>query len=844
MKKTLRDVAAGREEGPNKAIGDKNIDLSSSSAANEENILLPAPTDNPNQTVYMPIAFDADEDLTSFDPFAPSKVPVPPPRHKNTANRSHQSNVTNPVHGLTEFDDLPTEEVVVQPQFDPKRSLRRSREVVVKKDSNKMAGSPPSDSKLMVKDENGRVSPAFDIVDGSEVDSTPYPASGARFSQIMKARENVVKLRMAAKETEFTEKFPFTIFVGTWNVNGQVAGECLKPWLSVDSTPPDIITVGFQELDLSAEALVFNDSSREESWLKALEKALPANAEYSRLRTVRLVGMMLTVFIQTKHMQHVVELASETCGTGIMGKMGNKGGVSVRFQLHNSTICFVNSHLAAHLAEYERRNQDFKEVSSRLQFSRFEPPMMITHHDVVIWLGDLNYRLDDLDVDRIKGLIDGYKLEELYKFDQLRKQRLAGKVFQGYTEGKLCFKPTYKFDPGTNEWDTSEKGRAPAWCDRILWRSKALEQIAYRSHPALMLSDHKPVSALFSAGVKIVNRSRERQVFEEIMLELDRVENDHLPQVKLGKTEFHFNEVQFMEDKVDILPVANIGQVPVEFQFIPKLDDKEIAQPWLKLQPRSGVIMPGDVKEIEITVSIDKEIAPTLHNHWKLEEILVLHLIDGKDFFSQVPINGNFVPSVFGASLSSLVRMYGPISMIPVEKLINLDTSPALDTPGVGAEPLEIPKELWLLVDHLYRNGMREENILIQSGLDSEIVRIRNYLDTGQKGTMQALQEPVVPYKFQSKCMDACTNFFLCKQVISQIPDCHINVFRYITSFLREVLKYVSDNKLSAKMLATVFGSILLRPPIDQTMSRRTEAQMTQKKARFVYHFLVNDFSE
>ena len=30
----------------------------------------------------------------------------------------------------------------------------------------------------------------------------------------------------------------------------------------------------------------------------------------------------------------------------------------------------------------------------------------------------------------------------------------AGKVFQGYSEGKIGFRPTYKFDPGTDDWDT------------------------------------------------------------------------------------------------------------------------------------------------------------------------------------------------------------------------------------------------------------------------------------------------------------------------------------------------------------------------------------------------------
>ena len=38
-----------------------------------------------------------------------------------------------------------------------------------------------------------------------------------------------------------------------------------------------------------------------------------------------------------------------------------------------------------------------------------------------------------------------------------------GVAFHGYQEGPLLFRPTYKYDVGTDNYDSSEKMRIPAW---------------------------------------------------------------------------------------------------------------------------------------------------------------------------------------------------------------------------------------------------------------------------------------------------------------------------------------------------------------------------------------------
>ena len=47
-------------------------------------------------------------------------------------------------------------------------------------------------------------------------------------------------------------------------------------------------------------------------------------------------------------------------------------------------------------------------------------------------------------------------------------ERAAGRVYIGFEEAPITFPPTYKYDPGTDSYDSSEKMRTPAWCDRVL----------------------------------------------------------------------------------------------------------------------------------------------------------------------------------------------------------------------------------------------------------------------------------------------------------------------------------------------------------------------------------------
>ncbi|KAL8942373.1 MAG: hypothetical protein Q9216_001693 [Gyalolechia sp. 2 TL-2023] len=322
---------------------------------------------------------------------------------------------------------------------------------------------------------------------------------------------------------EYSTSEVISIWAGTFNLNGKGRGvkEDLSAWLrppvASQRRDPEIIAVGFQEIiELSPQQIMSTDPFRRQIWEEAVSQTInkannPMRDEYVLLRSGQLVGAALMVFVKSSSLKKIKNVEGSVKKTGLSGMAGNKGAVAIRMDYANTRICLVTAHLAAGFANYEERNRDYRTISHGLRFQRNR---CIDDHDAIVWLGDLNYRIG-LSDDKVRRLIKMNDLESLYSNDQLNLQMIAGHAFHFYSEARITFLPTYKYNNGTDEYDTSEKARIPAWCDRIIKKGSNLKQIDYATAP-LRFSDHRPVYATFECTIHNIDDRHKEDLSQEL----------------------------------------------------------------------------------------------------------------------------------------------------------------------------------------------------------------------------------------------------------------------------------------------------------------------------------------
>uniref|UniRef100_A0A7E4W1F0 IPPc domain-containing protein n=1 Tax=Panagrellus redivivus TaxID=6233 RepID=A0A7E4W1F0_PANRE len=623
---------------------------------------------------------------------------------------------------------------------------------------------------------------------------------------------------LAEYQEQFCTYENASIFISTFNVNGKSPPEYFQDWLLFDTEHlPDFVVIGLQEMDLALGTYVTDNTIREDQWLYALKRNLPT--VYEQVNTVRLVGIFLTIYRRAdSRIPITTSVYTAIIATGFL-KFGNKGGVGVSFDMNNTSVCFVNAHFAAG-SELSKRNQDFREISQM----RFTNGRGIYDHDIVFWLGDLNYRLDtNMSQIEVIQTIEAGQWKDLQQYDQLQRQQALGVAFNGFKELlSLPFRPTYKFDTGTTNWDSSEKQRVPAWCDRILHWAKdkhiKVSQSEYTSVERVEFSDHKPVRAVYRLASRCVDQEKKAKVYEDVLREGDRYTNNMLPQIKLSVTECNFGSVYYRSAALRKLTITNTGRSGTRFYFAPTHQRDDLPENWLTITPKSSYIPVGGVVEVTLQVLVSDAEARLLSVPGKaqidLNCILIIRLDQGRDYF--VVVDGKYQKSCFGCSFTHLKTMG---NMLPKDEENALIPSADPNDPlQVGDIKKRVPIQVFWLCEAIRQVGIDKVGFrdtfsealfhqirdAIDNGRPMDLVSRKDHkwasmLFSALLMLMDSFQDPLFPPEAAQHDL---TNDHACLVTISALPQPNLQFMDYLLEFIVEVTQKNSKFFINIQLLA------------------------------------------
>jgi len=301
--------------------------------------------------------------------------------------------------------------------------------------------------------------------------------------------------------------------------------------------------------------------------------------------------------------------------------------------------------------------------------------------------------------------------------------------------------------------------------------------------------------------------------------------------------------------------VANNCHLPVHFQFRSKDDSGSgVCEDWIKISHLKGELITGNSLSIRIDIFIDETAAAKITRRLRDSspgekvplDILVLHVENGRDIF--ITIFGEYQPSVFGLRLNTLMKLSKPLLEYSLKELVAIDDDVHNVIPF--HKEAKAPREIWLLTDYLYKNGLIIPNLFTvqrKHQLSPRICAIRDWLDAWSSepfpGTpqtagesllkiLESLPEPLVSITERDLSINS-SYFERCRELVqNKMPLLNRKIFLYIVMFLKEIQKNYSSNGMDDRTIAKVFSNVMCRHQNDQ------------HSQRFFLQFLSNDIKE
>eukprot|EP00906_Rhabdomonas_costata_P036402 RCo051080 len=423
---------------------------------------------------------------------------------------------------------------------------------------------------------------------------------------------NWVDEQLSLLSSRYTTPTEVTVAVCSYNVDQGKPPANLAEWLHVKSRP-EVIAVGLQEVDMSMMALKSEETEKHRPWLLQLSAELEASADpmrpckYVELKHRQLVGLFLVVFVRRDIYDGVSDVDLQTECTGAMsGTLGNKGGIGLSFRLFNSRICLINAHLAAHMEHADKRLKNFQQIVSTMRFRN--KTLAPREHDLLVFFGDMNYRIGPPVVISHEEVMDAVRREDwrtLLRHDQLLQQIREGGVFEGFTAAAPLFPPSYRYDNGTDTYDTSEKSRTPAYTDRVLWwapEGSVVEATPLTVYKDVRASDHKPISVLLKfRGAKEIP-GRKQEIMEKLK-QYKSTKGMPTASLKPSSTEVDFGSVEAGIPSTQTFTVSNDGESALEFQLYSQTEGN-LTHRWLTASPFKAVVLPRASVKVTLTLRL------------------------------------------------------------------------------------------------------------------------------------------------------------------------------------------------------------------------------------------------